>query len=82
MLPLADSLGRGIKPMALTLPILVDERGRAVLHDLPWYAPGDLPAPIIATIVASLPGWRFSPARRLGEPRLVWAAVSITNGTP
>lgn len=82
MLPIADSLAARTRHVQLTLPILVDERGRAVLHELPWYDPADLPAAVVSTIVASLPGWRFTPARLRGEPHRVWSAVSISNATP
>jgi tetratricopeptide (TPR) repeat protein len=82
ILPLPDSVTRSLPAIELTLPILVDERGRAVLHELPWYDPSVLPAAVVASIVGSLPDWRFRPAMKMGEPHRVWAAVSIKNGTP
>jgi hypothetical protein len=79
MPPATDSSGVPLPPVEITLPMLVDERGRAVLHDLPWFSPTDLSATAVGQIIGSLPDWRFTPARRLGAPRRVWAAVLISN---
>ncbi len=80
--PIADSLELLVKPVRLVLPVLVDERGRPVLVDLPWFAPEDLPPPFVSQLLGSLPGWRFSPALANGRPVASWAAVSITTGQP
>jgi Flp pilus assembly protein TadD len=73
-----DSLHALLQPVELNLPVLVDERGRAVLHELPWFAPSRLPEPIVSALLASLPDWRFRPAIRLGEMRRVWAVVQYS----
>ncbi len=73
-----DSLGAAVQPLELNLPVLVDEHGRAVLHELPWFAPSRLPAPIVSALLASLPDWHFRPAVRLGEARRVWAVVQYS----
>ena len=80
MVPIPDSLEIEIKPMRIVLPVLVDRSGRAVLNDLPWISPDDLPGPFVSVLLESLPGWRFSPALKSGEPVPSWAAVSITTG--
>ncbi|MBI5710525.1 MAG: hypothetical protein HZC42_09520 [Candidatus Eisenbacteria bacterium] len=80
LVPIPDSLALTLKPVQIVLPILVDERGRAVLHELPWFSPDQLPAAVVALLAQSLPAWRFTPARRLNEPRRVWASVSIKYG--
>jgi tetratricopeptide (TPR) repeat protein len=80
MVPVPDSVQVEIKPLRLILPVLVDERGRVVLCELPWVAPEDLPAPLVAVLLESLPGWRFAPAERFGQPVLGWSAVTITVG--
>ncbi len=81
MVPVPDSLQIELKPLRLVLPVLVDARGRAVLNDLPWISPDDLPAPFVSLLLASLPGWRFTPATKAGEPAASWTGVSITTGS-
>jgi hypothetical protein len=78
--PIPDSLLAAIRLTSLVLPILVDERGRAALVDLPWFSPDDLPAPVVAVLVGSLPGWRFTPARIGGRPARSWIGISIHPG--
>lgn len=80
MVPVPDSIQVEIKPLRLILPVLVDERGRAVLCELPWIPPDDLPAPLVAVLLQSLPGWRFAPAQRFGQPVRGWTSVTITTG--
>ena len=80
MVPVPDSIQVEIKPLRIILPVLVDERGRAVLCELPWLPPGDLPAPLVAVLLQSLPGWRFAPAERFGQPVRGWTSVTITTG--
>ena len=81
LIPIPDSLGARLEPVRLVLPILVDERGRAVLHELPWFSPDQLPSAVVALLAQSLPAWRFTPARRLDRPHRVWASVSVHYGT-
>jgi hypothetical protein len=80
MVPIPDSLEIELKPLRFVLPVLVDRSGRAVLNDLPWISPNDLPALFVSVLLESLPSWRFSSALRSGEPVPSWAAVSITTG--
>jgi hypothetical protein len=82
MVPIPDSLQIEMRPVRIVLPILVDEDGRAVLIDLPWIAPDDLPAPFVALLFESLSVWRFVPAQRYDQPVRSWSAVSITAGQP
>jgi tetratricopeptide (TPR) repeat protein len=82
MVPVPDSVEIEIKPLRLILPVLVDERGQAVLCELPWLPQEDLPAPLVAVLLQSLPGWRFAPAERFGRPVRSWTSVTITTGGP
>jgi len=81
MVPVPDSLQTEIKPLRIVIPILVDERGRPVLHEMPWFPAADLPAPFVRILTESVPSWKFSPATRSGQPVLSWTAVSITTGS-
>ena len=81
MVPVPDSIQVEIKALRIILPVLVDERGRVVLCELPWLPPDDLPAPLVAVLLESLPGWRFSPAERFGRPVRAWSTVTITTGS-
>lgn len=73
-----DSLLVGVPAIELPLAVLVDEHGRAILHELPWFPPANLPQGVVAAVVANLPQWRFSAARRSGRAERVWAAVQYT----
>ena len=81
MVPVPDSIQVEIKPLRFILPVLVDERGKVVLCELPWLSQDDLPAPLVAVLLQSLPGWRFVPAERFGQPARSWTNVTITTGT-
>lgn len=73
-----ESLKAGMgmtKPIRLYLTVLVDERGRAVLNELPWVPPGRLPEPLIAEILGDATRWTFRPATKLGRPRAAYATV-------
>ncbi len=80
MVPIPDSVEVVMKPLRFTLPVLVDERGRPVLAQLPAISPEDLPAPFVSLLLEALPGWRFTPALVQGKPAPSWAAVSISTG--
>jgi hypothetical protein len=56
----------------------VDERGRVVVHDLPWFDPAKLPEEVLTPILARMPEWRFKPAMRLGAPTSVWTTIELT----
>jgi hypothetical protein len=81
MVPIPDTIEVEMKSMRIVLPVLVDERGRAVLCDLPWFSENDLPAPFVTVLMESLPGWRFAPATVSGKPVPSWAGISITTGS-
>ena len=81
MVPVPDSVQVEIKPLRIVLPVLVDERGQVVLCELPWISQDDLPAPLVAVLLQSLPGWRFAPAVRFGQPARSWTSVTITTGS-
>jgi tetratricopeptide (TPR) repeat protein len=82
LLPISDSLAHGLAPLHLILPILVDRNGRAAYHELPWFSARDLPGPVVARILESVPTWRFRPAVRGGELRAVWASVEVAHQQP
>jgi hypothetical protein len=70
-----DSLMAHHAPVTVDLPVLVDERGRAVLHELPSLPESELPAIAVAALVGSLTEWRFRPAMKNNTPHRVWATV-------
>jgi tetratricopeptide (TPR) repeat protein len=76
--PPAGEARPGTKPLKLAVSVLVDEQGRAVLNDLPWFTPEHLAPERVAEALATLPDWDFTPARRLGEASRVWATVEFT----
>lgn len=78
VLPLPDSLRGRVALGEIYLPILVDEHGRAALHELPWSNAERLPDPVLRVMLESLLNWRFSPAIRLGKPQRGWANVRIS----
>jgi len=78
LLPPPDSLKGTLPRIELYLPILVDERGRAVLHQLPSSTAAQLPDPLLRLTLESLLTWRFTPAVRLGRPQRVWANVQVS----
>ena len=73
-----DSLQRVMgmtKPIHLYVTVLVDERGRVVLNDLPWLPPGAFPEPLLDAVLADAGRWNFRPALKLGQPRVSYATV-------
>lgn len=63
------------KPIHLYVTVLVDERGRVVLNDLPWLPPGAFPEPLLDAVLADAGRWNFRPALKLGQPRVSYATV-------
>lgn len=80
--PITPELAKQVGEVRVRVNVLVDERGRAVLHDLPWFEASSLPEDAVGGIAASLPEWRFTPATRHGEPRRVWVAVEYQLTVP
>jgi len=72
-----DSLIPGVKPFQVTVSVLVDERGRVVLNEIPWFSPAQIDYRKITRILNATPGWVFNPAQRLGRPRRVWVGVDF-----
>jgi tetratricopeptide (TPR) repeat protein len=64
-------------PPPLIFPVLLDAQGRPRAHELPWMPPGLVPEEWLGSIAASLPGWQFSPASRLGTNEPVWVNVEF-----
>jgi hypothetical protein len=79
---LPDSLMAGLGSLDLVLPVLVDERGRAVVNALPWLPLTQLPPLVASAVVGSLNDWHFKPAIRGGAPHAVWATVHYTYQPP
>lgn len=77
VLPLPDSLRGHVPAVEVYLPILVDERGRAVLHALPWNPPEKMPEAVLHVMLEGLTQWRFNPAMLHGQPRRSWANIDI-----
>ncbi len=75
--PIPDSLKSTFKPLDLAISLLVDEHGRAVLSDLPWFDRGRMPEPLLSSLLGTLPDWRFRPARKHGAPARVWVTVPV-----
>jgi tetratricopeptide (TPR) repeat protein len=73
----ADSIPAGVKPLRLVLSLLVDERGRPVIDDIPWFPVGALPEWKINRLLRNIPSWRFNPAIRLGAPHAVWISMDF-----
>jgi hypothetical protein len=63
------------KPTRLYVTVLVDERGRVVLDDLPWLAPGQFPETLLADILVEARRWIFRPAVKLGRAQTSYATV-------
>ena len=76
--PVPDSLKGTFTEARLSLAILIDERGRVVLHDLPWFDPALLPEPLVSLTTRQLSQWRFKPATKLGVPQRIWSMVMVT----
>jgi hypothetical protein len=72
-----DSMRARIGGKPIVISIMVDERGRAVLNDMPWLPPTELNRYVASIVSAAVPSWRFTPAVRLHAPRRVWAAIEV-----
>ncbi|OGF14277.1 MAG: hypothetical protein A2W00_03870 [Candidatus Eisenbacteria bacterium RBG_16_71_46] len=81
-IPVPDSVEIRLRPEQRALPVLVDQQGRVVLHELLPFPPDLMPASAVASLVGSLPEWRFQPAMKGGEPRIAWATVSFRLDSP
>ena len=75
--PPAGTPREGVKQVQLMVSVLVDEGGRVVLADLPWFTPDQLSVDIFTRALATLPEWEFVPARKRGEPHPVWSAIEF-----
>jgi tetratricopeptide (TPR) repeat protein len=74
---LPDSVRAAITATDMALPIFLDERGRIVLHEMPWFEPSRMPEAAVSLWIGSLPRWRFEPAMKNGVPLRVWTTVQI-----
>lgn len=72
-----DSIPAGVKPLQLVLSLLIDERGRPVINDLPWFPPSQLPEWKITRLLSTVPSWRFTPALKLGAPHAIWISMDF-----
>jgi tetratricopeptide (TPR) repeat protein len=72
-----DSIPPSVKPVTLILSLLIDEQGRPVINDLPWFPFGILPEWKITRLLAAVPSWRFTPAIKLGSPHAVWVSMEF-----
>jgi hypothetical protein len=72
-----DTLRAGTKPFYMTVSLLVDERGRVLVNDLPWFSQDEIPSWKVSRLLASLPAWEFSPGIRHGERRRSWTALDL-----
>ena len=76
-----DSLRKllGIKkPTHLYVQVLVDEKGRAALMELPYVTEAQLPASIVNHVLDQVGHWRFVPAIKFEKPQRSWASVQYT----
>ncbi len=74
--PVPDSLrSRFAKPVQLVVTVLVDEQGRPILNELPWFTDSAFPYTLVPAVVGATPSWRFRAARRMGQPTRAWASV-------
>jgi hypothetical protein len=77
-----DSIPQGVRPMQLILSLLVDEQGRPVINDFPWFPPAAIPGWKINRMLATVPTWRFTPAIKLGAPHAVWVSMDFSFAPP
>lgn len=73
----ADSIPTGVRPFQLILSLLVDEQGRPVINDFPWFPSGVIPEWKITRLLSTVPTWRFTPAIKLGSPHAVWVSMDF-----
>lgn len=78
LIPFPDSLKPLMKPIKLFLNVLVDDAGRPVLTDLPWFPADQIPVDALHLTLASVPGWKFRPGIRLGRPYPMWTPLQVT----
>jgi len=73
-----ESLQRAMgmtKAIRLYVTVLVDERGRVVLNELPWMPAGSFPEELVDQVLRDAARWNFRPAYKLGQPRASLASV-------
>jgi Flp pilus assembly protein TadD len=75
--PVQDSIPIGVKPLRLVLSLLIDEKGRPVINDIPWFPAEKLPVWKVNRLLAAVPTWRFTPAVRLGSPQPIWVSLEF-----
>jgi hypothetical protein len=63
------------RPTRLYVTVLVDERGRVVMNDLPWLSPEQFPVSLLADVLDEARLWKFRPAVKLGRTRTSYATV-------
>lgn len=63
------------KAIRLYVTVLVDERGRVVLNELPWMPSGSFPEVLLDQVLRDAARWNFRPAYKLGQPRASLASV-------
>jgi tetratricopeptide (TPR) repeat protein len=73
----SDSIPTGVRPFQLILSLLVDEQGRPVINDFPWFPPPAIPEWKITRMLNTVPTWRFTPAIKLGSPHAVWVSMDF-----
>jgi hypothetical protein len=61
----------------MIMTILIDERGRAVLHELPYSSQSLFPEPLVRLVLGSVPKWRYHPAMKFGQARRTWANIQL-----
>jgi tetratricopeptide (TPR) repeat protein len=70
-----DSLKARLATERLGFWLLVDERGRVVLHELTWFPADRYPASLVGELAAKLAAWRFVPMVLEDQPRKMWVDV-------
>jgi len=69
-------------PPPISLSVLLDERGRPVLHELPWLPANAVPEAWLIAVIRAVSSWEYTPARVHGEPQAVWVTVQYEAARP
>lgn len=75
---LSDTIPEGVRPLQLILSLLIDEQGRPVINDFPWFPAGAIAEWKITRMLSTVPAWRFKPAIKLGSPHAVWVSMDFS----